>query len=71
MKLLSVYRTSEGIIVERKNEFGTKFKSVFETTDAMLEHLDVYKSTGKITEYELNVSNEFWGLVINHLSLNK
>lgn len=68
MKLLSIFRTDEGVIVERKNEFGTRFKSVFETPEAMLEYLDGYKRTGEIAEYELNVSNEFWGVVILHLS---
>jgi hypothetical protein len=68
MKFLSIFRTDEGIIVERRNEFGTNFKSVFETTKGMLECLDVYKSTGKISEYQLNVSNEFWATVINYLN---
>lgn len=68
MKFLSVFRTDEGIIVERKNEFGTRFKKVFETVESMLEYIDTYKQTGKIDEYELNISNEFWAMVINFLS---
>jgi hypothetical protein len=68
MKILSVFRTDEGIIVERRNEFGTNFKSAFDTKEDMLEHLDTYKHLGKIEEYKLNVSNEFWSVVINHLN---
>lgn len=68
MKTLSVFRTEEGIIVERKNEFGTIFKSIFETTTGMLENLEVYKNTGKLDEYELDVSNEFWAIVINFIN---
>lgn len=68
MKILSVYRTDEGIIVERKNEFGTRFEKIFDTVEGMLEYIDTYKQTGKIDEYELNVSNEFWSTVINFLS---
>jgi|SRR5579875_501583 len=68
MKLLSIYRNDEGIVLERRNEFGYNFKSVFETVEAMLEHLDVYKSTGKIDEYKLEVSKEFWSTVIRFLN---
>lgn len=68
MKTLSIFRTDEGIIVERKNEFGTQYKSVFETVEEMLEYLDVYKQLGKISDYELNVSNEFWDIVINYIN---
>lgn len=71
VKTLSVYRSSEGIIVERKNEFGTRFKSVFETTEAMLECLNGYKLVGNIDQYELEVSEEFWATVINFLSTGK
>ncbi|MHA7139839.1 hypothetical protein ACRTEV_21645 [Rossellomorea arthrocnemi] len=67
-KSLSVFRTDEGIIVERENEFGTAFKKVFESETGMLEYLDVYKSTDTIADYQLHVSEEFWSLVINHIN---
>jgi hypothetical protein len=67
-KKLSVFRTDEGIIVERENEFGTAFKKVFETEKGMLDYLDVYKSADTIADYQLHVSEEFWSLVINHFN---
>lgn len=67
-KILSVFRSREGIIVEGRNELGEKSKSVFDTESALLNHLDTYKNAGNLEEYELNVSNEFWAAVINHLS---
>ena len=67
-KTLSVYRTEKGIIVERKSELGLSSEKSFETEKAMLEHLDEYKKQGEIENYELNVSNEFWSLIINHLN---
>jgi hypothetical protein len=68
MKTLSIFRTDEGIIVERKNEFGAKFKSVYATENGLKECLDVYKSTDTIADYQLEVSDEFWALVINHIN---
>jgi hypothetical protein len=68
MKILSVYRTDKGIIVDRKNEFGTSFVKEFETVEAMIEYLDTYKQTGKIDEYQLNIANEFWTTVINFIN---
>jgi hypothetical protein len=68
VKILSVYRTDEGIIVDRKNEFGTSFEKAFDTVEGMLEYLDTYKQTGKIDEYQLNISNEFWSTVINFIN---
>lgn len=67
-KILSVFRTEEGIIVERKNEFGTPFKKVFESEGHMLDYLGVYKTTGAIADYQLNVSDEFRSLVTNHFN---
>lgn len=68
MKILSIYRTAEGIIVERRNEFGTKFEKAFETVEGMLEYLDTYKQTGVIDQYQLNISNEFWSTVIKFIN---
>lgn len=68
MKTLSIFRTADGITVERKNQFGTTFKKVFETEEGMLEYLSTYKTTGAIDEYEMKVSEEFWTLVINSLA---
>ncbi|MGE6756250.1 hypothetical protein ACQKFO_22945 [Rossellomorea sp. NPDC071047] len=67
-KTLTISREDNGIVVERKNEFGTPFKKVFETEKGMLDYLDVYKSTDTIAEYQLHVSEEFWSLVINHIN---
>lgn len=68
MKTLTIFRNEEGTIVVRKNQFGAEFKSVFETENGLKECLDVYKSTGAIADYQLDVSDEFWSLVINHLN---
>lgn len=67
-KKLSIFRTPEGIVVERRNQFGAKFESVFETENGLKEYLDVYKSTGAIADYQLNVSDEFRSLVTNHFN---
>jgi hypothetical protein len=67
-KTLSIFRNEEGIIVVRKNQFGAEFKSIFETENGLKEYLDVYKSTSAIADYQLDVSDEFWPLVINHLN---
>ena len=67
-KLLSVFRTNEGIVVEQQNELGIKFKNIFDTKEAMLEHLNAYKTSGKLEDYELNIATEFWALVINHIN---
>lgn len=68
LKVLSVYRTSKGIIVERRNELGIESEQVFDQEKDMLQCLDNYKSKGNLDEYELNVDNEFWAIVVNHLS---
>lgn len=69
VKLLSVYRTTEGIIVDIRNELG-KSEETFDREEDMLDRLDSLKKTGKLDDYELNVANEFWSLVINKLSKN-
>lgn len=68
MKKLSIFRTDEGIVVERENQFGTKFKSVYETKDGLIECLGVYKESDTLADYTLHVSDEFWGLVINFVN---
>jgi hypothetical protein len=67
-KTLTIFRDNDDIVVERKNQFGTAFKKVFETEKGMLDYLEVYKSTDTIADYQLHVSEEFWSLVINHIN---
>ncbi|QHE63947.1 hypothetical protein FHE72_23435 (plasmid) [Rossellomorea vietnamensis] len=68
MKTLSISRNDEGIVVERKNEFGAKFKSVYATENGLKECLDVYKTTDTIADYQLHVSEDLLALVINHIN---
>lgn len=71
MKVLSIYRNDDGIVLERKNDFGSKFRRVFENVEAMLEHLEAYKTTGEIYGYKLDVSNEFRSIVIHFLNIGQ
>lgn len=68
MKLLSVFRTEEGIIIERRNQLVTESKDIFHEKYDMLEHLDVLEKSGQLDGYKLNVSNEFWQSVIKCLT---
>lgn len=67
MKQLSIFRTDEGIVLERENEFRANFKRAFATENGLLEALEVYRTTGILDEYELTVSKELQPLLIRYL----
>ena len=71
MKVLSIFRNEEGIIVNRKNQFGTVFKSVFQSEKDLLTCLDGYKNFGNIEEYNVEVSNDLEKMVSGYLELKK
>lgn len=68
MKTLSISRSDEGILVHRKNQFGTAFKSVFRTEKDLMTCLDGYKNYGNIEEYKIEVSDDLTELVFKYLA---
>ncbi|KML00556.1 hypothetical protein [Rossellomorea marisflavi] len=68
MKRLDIYKEQGLLIVERTNEFGTTFRKQFETTKKMLDYLDVYKDTGKVSEYQITIEKELRPIVTNHFN---
>lgn len=66
MKKLLIYRENGEFVIERVNEFNHGFKRNFISEQGLLEGLQSYQPV--IDEYELEVSDELWSLVLNFLN---
>jgi hypothetical protein len=65
MKKLLIYKADGDFVIERVNEFNHSSKSQFISEQGLLEGLQTYQTV--IDEYQLEVSDELWVLVINFL----
>jgi hypothetical protein len=65
VKKLRVYMENGEYVIERVNEFNHATKRFFITEEGLKEGLDAYEPV--IAEYELEVAEALWALVINHL----
>jgi hypothetical protein len=66
MKQLKIFKDSGEYVIERINEFNHSTKRSFITEEGLLDGLQAYQSV--ISEYDVQVSEELWGTVINFLS---
>ena len=66
MKKLQIYKENGEFVIERVNEFNHAFKRNFISEQGLLEGVQSYQPV--IDEYELEVSDELWSLVINFLN---
>lgn len=66
MKKLLIYKENGEFVIERVNEFNHPFKRFYISEQGFLEGLQSYRQV--ISEYELEVSEELWSLVINFLN---
>lgn len=66
MKKLLIYKENAEFVIERINEFNHAFKRSFISEQGLFEGLHSYQQV--ISEYELEVSEELWALVINFLN---
>lgn len=66
MKTLKVYKENGEYVIERVNEFNHATKRYFITEEGLKEGLDAYLPV--ISEYEIEISDDLWALVINHLN---
>ena len=66
MKILKIYKENGEFVIERVNQFDHATKRYFATEEGLKEGLDTYQLV--ISEYELEVSEDLWALVINHLN---
>lgn len=66
MKKLLIYKKNDEFVIERVNEFNHAFKQNFISEQGLLEAIHSYKPV--IDEYEVEVSNELWALIINFLN---
>lgn len=65
-KKLEIYKEDGEFVIRRTNEFNHATKRYFITEEGLKEGLDAYEPV--MHEYELEVSNDLWALVINHLN---
>ncbi|MFT9601006.1 hypothetical protein [Mesobacillus sp.] len=66
MKKLLIYKENDDFVIERVNEFNHAFKRTFISEQGLLEGLQAYRLV--ISEYELEVSDELWSMVLNFLN---
>lgn len=66
MKKLLIYKENDEFVIERVNEFNHAFKRTFISEQGLLEGLESYQQV--ISEYELEVSEELWSMVLNFLN---
>ncbi|HWJ77579.1 MAG TPA: hypothetical protein VNR61_05850 [Niallia sp.] len=66
MKKLKIYMENEEFVIEHVNSFGHGIKRSFISENALKESLDSYAAV--IDQYELEVSDELWAMVINYVS---
>jgi hypothetical protein len=66
MKKLLIYKENGEFAIERVNEFNHASKQYFISEQSFLEGLQSYQQV--MADYELEVSDELWSLVINFLN---
>lgn len=66
MKKIKVYMENGEFAIERVNEFNHSTKRYFLSEEGLKEGLDAYKPV--LHDYDIEVSEELWALVINHLN---
>ncbi len=66
MKKLLIYKENDEFVIERVNEFNYASKRYFISEQGFFEGLQSYQQV--ISEYELEVSDELWALVLNFLN---
>jgi hypothetical protein len=66
MKKLLIYKENEEFVIKNVNSFNHSFKRSFISEQGLLEGLQSYQPL--IDEYELDVTDELWSLVINFLN---
>ncbi|MEB6551430.1 hypothetical protein MXL46_20695 [Heyndrickxia sporothermodurans] len=69
MKKLRIYKENGEFVIERVNQFDHATKRFFISEEGLKEGLQAYKPV--IHEYELEVSEKLWPLVINFVSSTK
>ncbi len=67
-KTIKVYKENDEFVLERINQFNHSTKRTFITENGLLEGLEQYRYV--LDEYEIEVSDDLWGKVINHLHQN-
>ena len=65
-KTLKVYKENDAFVIERVNEFDHSFKRYFITEEGLKEGVDSYHLV--MDEYDLQVSEDLWAMIIKHLS---
>ncbi|WP_299833688.1 hypothetical protein [uncultured Metabacillus sp.] len=66
MKKLLIYKENGEFVMERVNEFNHAVKRHFISEEGLLEGLQSYQQV--IAEYELEVIDELWPLVVNFIN---
>lgn len=66
MKKLKIYMENGKFVIEHVNSFGHSTKSSFLSENSLKESLDSYAAV--IDQYELEVSDELWAMVLNYVS---
>lgn len=69
MKKLLIYKQNGEFVIERVNEFNHAFKRAFISEQGLLEGLQSYRQV--ISEYQLDISEELWSMVLNFLNSEK
>ncbi|MEH6892132.1 hypothetical protein V7024_21150 [Bacillus sp. JJ864] len=67
-KKLEIYQENGEFIIKRTNEFGTPLISRYATENGLKESIQHYKRHVALDEYEIDVDESLWALVINELS---
>ncbi|MDU1847572.1 MAG: hypothetical protein E6778_18755 [Niallia nealsonii] len=65
MRTLRINKQENEFVIEHVNSFGHGTKRFFITENGLKEGLDAYAPV--IGEYELEVSEELWGFVLNYV----
>lgn len=66
MKKLLIYKKNGEFFIKKVNEFNHTSKQNFISEQGFLEGLQSYQQV--MADYELEVSDELWSLVINFLN---
>ncbi|WP_054860087.1 hypothetical protein [Gracilibacillus sp. JCM 18860] len=60
-------KCNQDFVVQRINDFGTKFERRFVTKQGLEECLKDYKTNNVIDDYEIETSDDLWKFVIDTL----
>lgn len=66
-KRLEIYKENEDYVIERINEFNHASKKRYSKA-GLIEALENYKVHGNLEEYDIQISDELWSLVVNTLA---